>query len=435
MEADGQIIIPVPPDKVFHLREHDFFAPGHLAYIASLNLDFAETDYEGEPKYLGITQDFRASYYVGAEWLTSEKAVVVTPKMPDIDHIAMFITALRFAPSSGYFSKFYGINYTGQKIESEKLDGILTPLLIIHFLFSVRQLLEKGLKKGYVSREENLRTKVKGKILVSGQYSRNIVNHRPDRILCSYREYSADIPENRLVKKALLFAKRSLSALPAFLSHRIYPEINRMVYSSLVAFEGVSDNIDAGGVRMVSKNKLFGYYESTIRLARQLLRRYDYSIDNIAGEKNMIPPFWIDMSRLYEVYVYGLLQRAYPGQIKFQVKGHYGTAVDFLKMDEGLIMDTKYKPHYKRSDAGCLDDIRAISGYARDEYILRELNIDRKDTVPDCMVIYPEMEDCCPIKAFTGDKPLIPASTDIKGFHRFHKICVPVPKICRPPHV
>lgn len=434
METDGQIIIPVPPDKVFHLREHEFFAPGHLAYIASLNLDFAETDYEGEPKYLGITPDFRASYYIGAEWLTSEKAVVVTPKMPDIDHIAMFTTALRFAPSSGYFSKFYGINYTGQKIESEKLDGILTPLLIIHFLFSVRQLLEKGLKKGYVCREENLRTKVKGKILVSGQYSRNIVNHRSDRILCSYQEYSADIPENRLVKKALLFAKRSLSALPALQSHRIFPEINRMVHSSIVAFEGVSDNIDAGGVRMVPKNKLFGNYESTIRLARQLLRRYDYSIDNIVGEKNMIPPFWIDMSRLYEVYVYGLLQRAYPGQIKFQVKGHYGSAVDFLKMDEELIMDTKYKPHYKRADVGCLDDIRAISGYARDEYILRELNFDRKDTMPDCLIIYPEMEDCCPITAFAGGKPLVPESTDIKGFRKFHKICVPVPKICRSPH-
>lgn len=178
-----------------------------MPYIASLNLDFKEPDYEGEPKYLGITPDMRANYYIGADWLTAEKAIVITPKMPDIDYVRMFMAALRFAPSASYFSKFYGINCSGKKIESEKLDGILTPLLLIHFLSAVNKLLEKGLKKGYVDQEENLQSKIKGKVMMSKQYSKNIANHRPDRIMCCYHEYSADIPENRLIKKALLFAK------------------------------------------------------------------------------------------------------------------------------------------------------------------------------------------------------------------------------------
>ena len=79
----------------------------------------------------------------------------------------------------------------------------------------------------------------------------------------------------------------------------------------------------------------------SIKLAKQLLKRYDYSIDHIDGEKNLVPPFWIDMSRLYEVYVNSLLQAAYPGQIKSQVEGYRAgqarTAVDFLKMDEESI--------------------------------------------------------------------------------------------------
>ena len=145
----------------------------------------------------------------------------------------------------------------------------------------------------------------------------------------------------------------------------------------------------------------------------------------------MIPPFWIDMARLYEVYVYGLLQRAYPGQIKFQVKGHYQTAVDFLKMDEEIIMDTKYKPHYDSSNTGVIDDIREISGYARDEYILHELGISQKDTVPECLIIYPKMEDTCIVTAFEGGKPLLPESTPFKSFRNFHKICVPVPQVKR----
>lgn len=427
MDSVSQIIIPVPEDKVFYLQEHGQFKPEHLPYIASLNIKFVETEYEGEPKFLGITPDMRASYYIGADWLTSEKAIVITPKMPNIDYVRMYMSALRFAPSASYFSKFYGINYSGKKIESEKLNSILTPLLLIHFLLSVDKLLEKGLKRGYVTREENLQAKIKGKVMMSKQYSKNIANHRSDRIMCSYQEYSVDIPENRLIKKALIFAKRTITVLPALQNHKIYPEISHMLQSSLVAFDDVSDNIDVGCVRTVQKNKLFGDYGTAIKLAKQLLKRYDYSISNIVGKRNLVPPFWIDMARLYEVYVYGLLQKAYPGQIKFQVNGHYHTAVDFLKTDEKLIMDTKYKPQYDSSNSGIIDDIREISGYARDEHILNELGIHEHDIVPNCLIIYPKMENCCIVSAFTEGKPLLPESTPINGFRRFHKICVPVP--------
>ena len=149
-----------------------------------------------------------------------------------------------------------------------------------------------------------------------------------------------------MIKKALIFAQRTISLMPALQCHKIFPEINRMLLASLAAFDGVSDDIDTSSVRTVQKNKLYGDYGTAIKLAKQLLKRYDYSIRHIEVEKNLVPPFWIDMARLYEVYVYGLLPKAYPGNIKFQVKGHYQTAVDFLKMDEELIMDTKYKPHY-----------------------------------------------------------------------------------------
>lgn len=431
MDTDNQIIISIPEEKVFYLQEHEFFEPGLMPYIASLNLDFKEPDYEGEPKYLGITPDMRANYYIGADWLTAEKAIVITPKMPDIDYVRMFMAALRFAPSASYFSKFYGINCSGKKIESEKLDGILTPLLLIHFLSAVNKLLEKGLKKGYVDQEENLRSKIKGKVMMSKQYSKNIANHRPDRIMCCYHEYSADIPENRLIKKALLFAKRTISMMPALQCHMTFPEINHMLLASLAAFNGVSDDIDISSVRTVQKNRLYGDYGTAIKLAKQLLKRYDYSIDHIEGEKNLVPPFWIDMARLYEVYVYGLLQKAYPGSIKFQVKGHYQTAVDFLKVDEELIMDTKYKPHYDTSNSRVIDDIREISGYARDEFILSELGISNQDRVPNCLIIYPKMEDCCTITAFQEGKPLLPDATHFKSFRKFHKICVPVPKVPR----
>lgn len=432
METDNRISVPVPKDRVFHLLEHESFKPEHLAYIASLELNFQGPCYESEPKYLGITPDFKASYYIGAAWLTFDKAVVVTPKMVNIDFVRMFMSALRFAPSSSYFPKFYGISFSKPKIESEKLDNILTPLLIIHFLVSVNRLLEKGLKKGYVIREENLHTKIKGKILLSKHYSKNLVDGRSDRVMCAYEEYSTNIPENRLIKRALLFAQRTISIFPAMQKHQIYTEISYLLSKALSAFEGVQADVDISSVRKVRMNKLFGEYGVVVNLAKQLLKRYDYSIDNVGNEKNWVPPFWIDMARLYEVYVYSLLYNAYPGQIKFQVGGYYGTAVDFLKMDERLIMDAKYKPRYEYSDAGCLDDIREISGYARDEYILNELGTLEHDEVPKCLIIYPIMDDHILVNAaLERGKPLLSEATSIRGFRNFYKICIPVPVVDR----
>ena len=56
-----------------------------------------------------------------------------------------------------------------------------------------------------------------------------------------------------------------------------------------------------------------------------------------------------------------------------------------------------------------------------------ELGIHEHDIVPNCLIIYPKMENCCIVSAFTEGKPLLPESTPINGFRRFHKICVPVP--------
>lgn len=431
METVNQIIIIEPEDKVFHLEEHGEFRPEHRAYVASLNLDFVETPYEGEPKYLGITPDLKASYYIGADWLTQDKAVVVTPKIADIDHVGMFMSAIKLTASANYFSKFYGINLSGDKIESPAMDNILTPLLIIHFLFAVDKLLEKGLKKGYVEIEENMKSKIKGRVLMSKQFTKNIVNHRTDRIMCSFHEYSVDIPENRLIKKALVFVNKLIPRYSSLQSHQEFSTINKILRTSIEAFREVSDTINANSVKNIPLNKLYGDYGSAIKMAKQLLRRYDYSIDNIEGQNKMVPPFWIDMSRLYEVYVYSLLIKSYPNQIKFQVSGHYNTAVDFIKMDEELIMDTKYKPQYDESNARIIDDIREISGYARDEKILKELGVYDKDIVPDCIIIYPKMEDCVPDSALLEGKPLIAHSKRINGFKKFYKICVPVPKLKR----
>lgn len=178
-----------------------------------------------------------------------------------------------------------------------------------------------------------------------------------------------------------------------------------------------------------------------------LLRRYDYSISEASEEQHSTPPFWIDMSRLFEMWVFSQLEKAYPEQIQFQVKGHCGTAVDFIKKDECLIMDAKYKPHYDYSNRGIIDDIREISGYARDWKILQILEITKTYSEEiKCLIIYPEPvffkpdetlseeerqdisnDTCKDVTTFDGK--LIDLCSEIKWFRNFYKISVKLPMI------
>lgn len=156
----------------------------------------------------------------------------------------------------------------------------------------------------------------------------------------------------------------------------------------LANFESVSDEIEIRDVRAVKVNNCYREYILAIKIAKMILRRYDYAIDNVSNKAGSVPPFWIDMSRLFEVYVYSLLKRAYPNQIGFQVEGFEvsgkATAVDFIKLDEKLIMDAKYKYRYvgqkENPDKEMLDDVREVSAYARDRKILGQLGVLDSDT-------------------------------------------------------
>jgi len=393
----GKTVIPDVP--YFKLKEHELFSTEYVDYIKNLELPFCETEYEGIPKYLGIVNN-RASYYIGASWLVKDsatintkedKAVVVTPKIENIDFVEMFILALRHLPSANYFSKFYGINLQQPFISCNIFNNQLTPLLIIHFISVMQEVVAKNLKRGYIVREENLNAKIKGKIVVSLNTHKNILHKRDDHVYCRFQEYTTDIPENRLLKKALLFANKALNSFYGIKCHKGYAELQQRINHLLNFFDNVSDQIEVYQIKNITSNKLFSCYNDATLLAKIILKRFDYSINEAGEQQETIPPFWIDMSRLYEVYVYSKLEEAYPGLIKFQEPGHCKTAADFIKIDERLIIDTKYKPHYDYSSKGILNDIREISGYARDEKILKALKINKGcNLLIPCLIIYPE---------------------------------------------
>lgn len=375
---------------------------------------------------------YYASYKIGAEWIDQKESLVVTPKrgMENIDFLGMFMTCFSSNLALESFSEIYSINYDKPSIKAPSLQGVVSPLMMLHFLGVVGRI--KTLKRGYVHHSENLK-KVKGHIAILKNERNNILQKRYDRIYCEYDEYSADIPENRLLKKALLFVRRMMQNMGD--GHRSYDNINLAIRKSLALFENVSDEVNLKEVSQIKAHKLFKEYAEAIRLAKLILRHFDYSINKVSANEEQVVPFVLDMSLLYEHYVYGLLYEAYQNKITYQYSSLTGKP-DFLYHSQGFkaILDTKYIPKYE-DEKKMLDThvVRQLSGYSRDLKILRYLgyeDVSEEAPLPNvpCVIIYPE-------KGGEINNPFLNnslkdlCSKSVKGLALFYKIAISVPTL------
>lgn len=377
----------------------------------------------GEPDYLGVDQDFKASYYIGASWIIErEISLIVLPKIPRIDITEMLLRAFSITneEDARYFSNCYKIYFDQQPIETHEDIGQLTPLLLIYYITLLESLVRHGLKKDYVSNSDNLKGKIKGHLLISEHLRKNIITKNEYRNMCRFQSYTEDIPVNRLLKRALVFARRMLTT---FMKHHKQYEVLLMKINRLYhRFENISDYVEISEVKSITSNVLFRYYSIAIRVAKEILRRYDYSLSKISEEMKSTPPFWIDMSRLFEMYVLSLLREKYSNEIEFQVKGYEMSQVaDYIHKSERFVIDAKYKPQYDSSYE--IVDIREISGNARDIKITSHLAESSEE--PYCLIIYPSSNG---YMDFDGINSLLKADK-IGGFRGFFKIGVRLPTL------
>ena len=128
----------------------------------------------------GNEKRITTSYYIGVDWLIrNDLAIQIEPKIDTLsiktDYLRMFLQALKHPGVSGHTSKLYDIKFDEPEIEIKNEDDFLTPLLIIRFVYLLKGLVKKGLRKDYITVEQNLSGKVKGKILVSKTIRKNVV--------------------------------------------------------------------------------------------------------------------------------------------------------------------------------------------------------------------------------------------------------------------
>lgn len=380
----------------------------------------------------------QTSYFIGVDWLSErkEKVIYVQPKLnrghEQLDYIKMLFALISHPETFNYIDDIYEIKWDEEYIEIENKQDHLTPLLVVQFLQILRQIVQKGLKRTYYKVERNLYGKVKGKVMVASTIKHNILKNKQLNTYCSFDEFGINGLENRLLKKALVFVQRYLN------TYKIDTQAGLTNLFNYInpAFGDVCDDVSLHEVKYSKDNVFYKDYKKGIKLAKLILKRFGYNITNTQQQQLIkTPPFWIDMSKLFELYVLGILKDKFPGEIFYQYgsnkhETYYGQP-DFLLKNESeqIIVDAKYKRHYNADiidfNEYLIKDIRQLSGYGRDNRIMKFLK-DKNPCIIDCLIIYPDneylKEDGKPIISFEEKK-------DISQFSRFFKLAVKLPVI------
>ena len=361
------------------------------------------------------------SYYIGVDHIgVTGKVIHVQPKLDNeerkIDYYAILEQALSGDLKPDETKGLFEIKFNQPQIQIDQEQDYLSPLLFAQFLNLLKRIVNKGLRKSYYRVERNMTAKVKGKILVGETIRNNHVHGRIDRTVCSFEEYGLDHFENRLLKKALLFVSANLY------SHNSFESLRKTVAYCRPAFAKVNETVNENQVNNFKVNPFFKEYAAALKLAKLILKRYGFKMENATTTKVSTPPFWIDMSKIFELYVYQQLKK-----VKGKEKLLYEPVVDGLKPDFLIkcneftgVIDAKYKPRYKENKVS-LPDFRQVISYSRMTKVYDELNIS-KNSIIDCLIIYSDQDQFCEELRLQDKK-------EEKGYVRFWKLGIRLPEV------
>ena len=413
------------------IREHNTVDITSLPYIIETDILFKEKESckcieritDSDKKILQL------SFFIGIDWLVkNELAIYVAPKVDSnnqqVNYLEILYSCLSIPEIAKHTDQLYEVKIDKDFIEIEQKQDLLTPLLVMHYLQLLKKIVRKGLKRSYYSVNHNLKGKIKGKIKVHRNIKKNFIKNKKTNTICQYDVFGFNSIENRILKHTLKFIQRYLSQTPTLLNY-IQPLLN---YCQ-PAFVSISDDVDLNNLESIKHNSFYKEYKEAISIAELILKRFGYNVKNAKVQptgKTSVPPFWIDMSKLFEFYTLGLLKDRYGQKLIFQAQGTYGQP-DFLLAGETnkFILDAKYKSRYQNEHYH-IEDIRQLSGYSRDSKLLTKLGYisheDQSKAVPHCIVVYIDQHAQTVLpESLTDDR--------IDGFTNFYKVGIAMPTI------
>ncbi len=246
--------------------------------------------------------------YVGTIMLSSGTTIEILPKIyreqkkDNVNEARMLIVKMLQTCGLMKYKSFQEVDLSLEKMP-------IFEIYIRIFLDEVYKLYQRGLKSGYVQKQENERF-FKGKLLFSQHVKYNFAH--AERFFIEYDEFNVNRPENKLIKTTLEFLRRktSIDANKRDLRRlsMVFDEVER------------SNSIDADFQKCTGGRNMKEYV-GVLNMCKIFLKGYNFS--TYSGKHNTTALLF-PMEKLFESYVAKKLQEKLVGyNVCSQKKGKY----------------------------------------------------------------------------------------------------------------
>lgn len=170
----------------------------------------------------------------------------------------------------------------------------LFEIFISMFIEELIVLIKKGIKSDYISLQEN-NSFMKGKLVVGEHVKRNIV-HR-ERFYIEYDQYLPDIPQNRIIKSAIIFLMNKSSEL----------ENKRKLKELAFIFDEIPESMNyKTDFERSAFNRTNNYYEIILHWSMVFLMNSSFS--TFSGS-SIAWALLFPMEKIFEMYLYEILRK------------------------------------------------------------------------------------------------------------------------------
>lgn len=174
-------------------------------------------------------------------------------------------------------------------------------LTYISFVRLVLDFTRRGLMSKSVRKTQNFTGKIRGKIDIKNQITKNVMRGRNERQYCKYSEKSVDIMENQVIKCALNIVIKDSKSLGL-------NSIERSIGILKRRFSGVSDvKLSVSEIDRIILPAMYQSYRPMFQLAKVIISEKTlYPTSD--GDRVGVIPYAINMPFLFECYVRTILK-------------------------------------------------------------------------------------------------------------------------------
>lgn len=316
---------------------------------------------EGTPAWLKLTRHGRRRAiqvcgYVGVLRAPCGFQIEVLPKIGR--HACAASARTRLIEMLKCLRGFRHVRTANAQLRTEQMP--LLEVFLHQFLLAVGQVVQRGLRSDYSTRQENLFS-LRGKLLVTRHLSQNLL--RRDRFFAEYDEFTSDRAENRLIHSAL---RKTLALCKV-------PDNQRLARELSFVFADVPPCTDiAQDLARVRLDRGMHYYQPALDWARLILEG-DSPLTG-AG-KSTAPSLLFPMDALFEAYVAKHLARQMKTgfDLSPQVSRHHLVShreQDWFRLKPDLLITQGERTHLVLDTKWKLLD--STKGNGRDKYLLSQ---------------------------------------------------------------